>query len=347
MNIQTVSHNGLTLLNVTSLQELEAKELRNNYNFSQIHLDDYLSGQQVPKIEVYKDYTLIVLDFPFIVAAQENEENHAAADGEKNGKAAKVIAGIINKPVIIPKILFSKDEKRRIRTGHINFFVGKDYLVVLHDEKTPQVDEIFSECQKTLRKREELMASGPYYLFYRIVDSLVDYTYATMNEIVNSIDQIDLHLLGNYPALTIVEEISVTRRNLVFLKAMLSPAVNIFSDLANEKRQKLENFNVSYWFSILDHIRKINTRLESSMDLIEGISRSHESLLTAKTNEIVKVLTMFTAILLPLSFITGFYGMNVVGLPGAETFGVLGVLQILMAGIAGVMALVFKFKKWL
>ncbi|MBI2601058.1 magnesium transporter CorA family protein [Candidatus Daviesbacteria bacterium] len=349
MNIQTVTHNKLTFLNITSLRELESKELRNHYHFSQIHIDDYLSGQQVPKIELNNYYTLIVLDFPFVEQATDtlNETGqHGNGDSNGNGKG-NVIKDLITKPVIIPKILFSKDEKRRIRTGHVNFFIGKDFLVVLHDEKTPQIDGIFTDCQKTLKKREELMSPGPSYLFYRIIDVLVDSTYGIMNEIVTSIDQIDLHLLGNYSPLTIVEEISVTRRNLVFLKSMLSPASNIFSDLAHEKRKKFDDLNVSYWFSILDHIRKINTRLESSVELIEGIARSHESLLTAKTNEIVKVLTMFTAMLLPLTFITGIYGMNVVDLPGASTPGVLGLLILMMTGIAGAMALVFKIKKWL
>ena len=88
----------------------------------------------------------------------------------------------------------------------------------MHDEKSPQIDDIFVKCQKTLKNREKYLSDGPFYLFYNLVDSLVDPTFTVMNDIANSIDEIDLHLLQDYPPLKIVEEISVTRRNLVLFK---------------------------------------------------------------------------------------------------------------------------------
>lgn len=351
MNINNVSFNNFTFVDVHEPKETEIKYLRHTYNFSQIHLDDYLSGQQVPKIELSKDYVLIVLDFPFVELTEENNKvitnNHNGQKPDNNSSTEiTTISEIITNPMAIPRFLFGQSKEKRLKTGHINFFIGKDLLVILHDEKTPQVDKIFNDCRSGLRSREKYLSNGSFYLFYLIVDQLVDSTYNIMGEITSSVDNIDLHLLQNYSPIRIVEEISATRRNLVFFKSMLSPALGIFAELHSDKYKEFGSFEEASWSSISDHLRKIISRLEGSNQLLDGIARSHESLLTAKTNEIVKVLTMFTAIMLPLTLLTGIYGMNIGELPGAQTQGILLFLSLIMTGIAASMIIVFRIRRW-
>ncbi|MBI2019469.1 magnesium transporter CorA family protein [Candidatus Daviesbacteria bacterium] len=352
MNINTVTLNKFSFIDVHDLKETEIKYLRKTYNFSQIHLDDYVSGQQVPKIEAFKDYILIVLDFPFVESSDETGNGNHTKPPEPNTQApnnngvSSTITGIITSPLNIPKFLFAHAKEKRLRTGHINFFIGKDFLVVLHDEKTPEIDKIFESCQSSLKVRETYLVNGPFHLFYLIVDTLVDSTFGIMKEVAASIDDINLHLLQNYSPLRIVEEISATRRNLVLFKSILSPALDIFKELRSDKYKEFGEFDIASYSSLSDHIKKILYRLEGSSELLDGIARSHESLLTAKTNETIKVLTMFTAILLPLTLLTGIYGMNVVGLPGAETEGILTLLSLIMAIIAVSMILAFKIRRW-
>jgi len=342
MNINSITYKGLSFVDVHAPGEQEIGHLCKMYGFSPIHLEDYLSGQQVPKIESIDDYTLIVFDIPY-VGVDGNGKNRGNG---KTGGVTSTFADIITKPLTLPLLLFAHAEKKRIRIGHVNFFIGKDFVVVLHDEKSPQIDDVFVKCQKTLKNREKYLSEGPFYLFYNLVDCLVDPTFVVMNDIANSIDEIDLHLLQDYPPLKIVEEISVTRRNLVLFKTMIAPAVPIFSELHKERYRAIGDFDVEWWTSIADHLRKIIWRLDGSSELLEGIGRSHESLLTARTNEIVKVLTMFTAIMLPLTFVTGLYGMNISGLPAADRPEVLHVLSFVMVGIAVSMGVVFKIRRW-
>ncbi|MBI2334978.1 magnesium transporter CorA family protein [Candidatus Daviesbacteria bacterium] len=347
MNINTVTFNKFSFVEVHELGVTEIKYLRKTYGFSQLHFEDYQNRQQVPKIESFKDYILIVLDFPF-VEAPENTDNKKPvnSNGSASEAVATAITDIISKPLVIPKLLFAHAKEKRLITGHVNFFIGKDFLVILHDEKEPQIDKIFESCRSSLKNREKYLVNGPFYLFYLLVDTLVDSTFNIMREITTSIDEIDLHLLQNYPPLRIVEEISATRRNLVLFKSMLSPALNVFSELHNPKYREFGNFDTTYWSSLSDHFRKILYRIEGGSQLLDGIARSHESLLTAKTNEIVKVLTMFTAIMLPLTLLTGVYGMNVAGLPGAEISGILIVLSLIMVIIAASMFLFFRIRRW-
>lgn len=352
MNINTVTFNNFSFIDVHDLKETEIKYLRKTYNFSQIHLDDYASGQQIPKIETFKDYTLIVLDFPFVESPDEGGNNNQPkppgpdTQPQTNNTVSSTITGIITSPLNIPKFLFAHAKEKRLRTGHVNFFIGKDFLVVLHDEKTTQIDKIFESCQGSLKAREMYLINGPFHLLYLIVNTLIDSTFHVMKEVATSIDDINLHLLQNYSPLRIVEEISATRRNLVLFKSILSPALDIFKELRSDKYKEFGEFDSVSYSSLSDHIRKILYRLEGSSELLDGIARSHESLLTAKTNETIKVLTMFTAILLPLTLLTGIYGMNVMGLPGAETKGTLTVLSLIMTIIAVSMILAFKIRRW-
>lgn len=367
MNIRSVKHEDLTFLVVSELGELEAKHLRFEYDFNQLDLEDFQNRQQVPKIEINEKYKLIILDFPAVRASKSEEKS-------QNGQSQEAVLPVPGKPgdapsekpaepnqegAIIPSITTvvtapvklaipdRASKMKRILTAHVNFFLGKDYLVVLHDKKTPLIDEILNECQSTLKSREEMMGKGSEYLFYRIVDLLVDSLYGPMHQIVGMIDQIDKQIVDDENVSTIVEDISTTRRNIVVFQAMLKPAISIFQDLSQGKYPEMSHEMRYYYRNVQDHIQKVKYRMDSGRELLEGIARSHESLLTARTNEIVKILTIFTAVMLPLTLLASIYGMNITGLPYAEDTHAFRDIVITMAGLAVIMMIIFKLRKWL
>lgn len=348
MNIHTVSFNNLTFLNINDLQELELKHLRQEYNFNHHHLDDFVNKDLVPKIEVTDEYTVIVLDFPYSDDPNGKEKKAEEKHEEKTKEEKKSPLSHVPTPSVpLPHFTLGQLKKKRLRVGHVMFFIGKDYLVVLHDERTPLINSIFEECQSTLKKREDLMGNGSQQLFYRIVDLLVDESILVANDISKTIDMIDKHLLEGSNAEKIVEDISITRRNIVVFQTMIKPALTIFSEIENGKYETLNRALAVSWGNIRDHLQRIWYRLEDNRELIEGIATSHESLLTARTNEIVKVLTMFTAVLLPLTLVASIYGMNIVGLPYAQQQDALIIVGLIMLILALGMILIFKIKNWL
>lgn len=367
MNIQSVKHNDMSFLVVSELGDLETKQLRTDYEFRAFDLEDFQNRQQVPKIEINEKYKLIVLDFPAVKASKseeksqngetqeavlpvpkKTEENTEVKKNEENQENAIIpsIATVVTAPVKLA-IPDHASKMKRILTSHVNFFLGKDYLVVLHDKRTPLIDEILAECQATLHKREEMMGKGPEYLFYRIVDLLVDSLYGPMNEVVRMIDQIDKQIVNDEHVPSVVEDISTTRRNIVVFQSMLKPAITIFQDLAQGKYPEMSQ-NMNYYYrNIQDHIQKVKYRMDSSRELLEGIARSHESLITARTNEIVKILTVFTAVILPLTLLASVYGMNITGLPYAEDPHAFRDITVAMAVMAIIMIVIFKLRRWL
>lgn len=337
MKIPKVTHNGLTFINIGKPDKEEIHYLHKHFGFTILTLEDFLYKTQIPKIETYDEYTLVVMDFPYFESASKKGST-------KRHPVLASVSSVIPESIPFPR--FTRTIRRkRMAIGEVDFFIGKDYVVVLHDEKTPQIDDLFDMCQVTSTVRDDLMSKGPSYLFYRIADMLVDSSIAVVNDISSRIDSIDRDLLEKR-SVTVVENISVTRRDLVVFETMIKPALPLFADLERGRYPKLNGEMTMYWSNILDHLQKIWDRLSDNRELIEGIASSYESLLSVRNNEIVKVLTMFTAILLPLTLLASLYGMNI-SLPLGHhpaAFWYLGGTMITMA--VG-MVILFKYQEWL
>ena len=344
MNIQTVKFNDLSFIDVTNPGDLELKYLKNNFGFDSLHLDDYIHKNQIPKIEIFKNYSLLVFDFPYFAGSQlSNLPNQQHQDNDKSS-FVKLFDSTKN---AIPTVTFSHPErKKRILSSQIDLFIGKDYLVILHDGSLAPINDIFVHAQKTLRNRQELLSEGPIFLAYRIIDALVDSCFPVMNGLSSTIDRIDKELEVTQTSTTI-EDISLTRRNIVVFQTMIKPVIPLFRQLEEGKYKELNGPMQPFWSNILDHLQKIWDRLEDSKELIEGISESNESILSYRSNEIVKFLTVITAVAFPFVIVNNLYSMNVVGLPFATYHGIVWILfgLIFVAGID--VLLYFKHRKWI
>lgn len=338
MNIPTVTHNGLSFINLNKPTDADVRFLNKNFGFSMLNLEDYLYKTQIPKIELYKDYSLLVLDMPYIQQSPKTRKEKA-----------------ISKPFFIPNAISNRislpsfpkaARKKRISVGEVDFFIGKDYVVVLHDDTTPQIDELFEMSKITSKHREELMGKGPVYLLYRIIDILVDSSFSYIEDITTTIDAIDRQIEDSRSA-SVIEDISMTRRNIVVFETMIKPALPIFSDLEKGRYKELNGEMMPYWSNILDHLQKIWERLEDNKELIQGISSSHESILSNRSNELVKFFTVLTAMSFPFVIVNNLYSMNVKGLPYANSPWIVWVLFLLiLAGGLSVIAY-FKYRDWL
>ncbi|MBI1982411.1 MAG: magnesium transporter CorA family protein [Candidatus Levybacteria bacterium] len=346
MNIQTVNFKDLSFINVTNPGDLELKYLRKNFDFDTLHLEDYLHKTQVPKIETFKNYSLIVLDLPYINPGTSQNGSESQEIGSQKSSIRRILdlpqATLSSVPLpAFPQL----EKKRRILSAQMDLFVGKNYVVVLHDGTLAPINDIFARCQKTLRNREEFMSEGPVFLAYRIIDALVDACFPLINELSTIIDRVDKDL-ETKPSDKTLEDISTTRRNIVVFRTTVKTIIPLFRQLEEGKHNQLNGRMQSFWGNILDHAQKVWERLEDSQELIEGISESNESYLTSKTNEIIKVLTIFSAIILPLNLLASIYGMNIKGLPFAEETSSLELIIFTMILTSILMFVVFKIRRW-
>jgi magnesium transporter len=169
-----------------------------------------------------------------------------------------------------------------------------------------------------------------------------------MTKMTNEIDYLDNNF-HRMKASAIIERISTLRRNIIFLQTALRPQRGIFSIFENQlaDQEKLE-LDV-YWGDIGDYLGKLIDTAEDSQELIEGLYSSIDTLLTFRTNNIMKTLTLFSVIMMPLSLITGFFGMNI-KLPFQEwlpqSFAAVGVISTIMIVIAVAMIIYFRVRKF-
>ncbi|MBI4089571.1 MAG: magnesium transporter CorA family protein [Candidatus Levybacteria bacterium] len=324
MNVQSVTFQGLSFVNISKPTDFEIKFLKNTYYFNSLNLEDYMHKAQIPKIENHRRYDLIILRFPLF---SENSIQNAHQYG--------VYLPTFRSPV----------KKRRLVSSYVNFFISKEYVVVLHDGDLSPINNIFSLCQKTIHARTDYMSKGTVFLAYKIIDALADNCFPVINEITSTIDRIDKELEEKQDQKTL-ENISTTRRNLVVFHTMLKPVLSIFKELEKGKHERLNSSMLPFWSNVLDHLQKIMDRLEDNQELIEGISSSNESFLMTRTNVIIKVLTIITVFIMPLNLLAGMYGMNIVGLPFAQHPSAFLIMVAVMISLAIPLLIIFKIKRW-
>ena len=325
MNVQSVNFQGLFFVNVAKPTDFEIKFLKNTYDFNPLSLEDYLTKTQIPKIENHGKYDLMVLRFP-IFSEDAPQTSHQY--------------GILSLPVVN-----SGPRKRRLTSSYVDLFISDEYVVVLHDGILPQIDRIFNLCQKSLHNRAEYMSKGSAFLVYKIIDALVDDCFPSINEITSTIDRIDKELEEKQTQKTL-EDISLTRRNLVVFHTMIKPTLPLFNELVEGKHKELNGPMQPYWGNILGHLEKIWDRVEDNRELIEGISISNESLLSSRNNEIVKFLTVITSIVFPFAVVNNLYSMNV-PLPDAKDPNIVWILFAIIFLAAIIIVSYFRRKKWL
>ncbi|HRY98396.1 MAG TPA: CorA family divalent cation transporter, partial [Bacteroidales bacterium] len=143
-----------------------------------------------------------------------------------------------------------------------------------------------------------------------------------------------------------IERISVTRKNIILLNTIFKPQLRLFHKFESGEIEGYASNMEEYWGDILDYYQKGWDMTEDYAELIEGLSKTFDSLQTNRINEIIKVLTLVSSILLPLTFITGLYGMNV-GLPLQDDPHSFWVVVAAMGSIVAVMVWYFKRKHWM
>lgn len=305
MPVKTISGKKYKWFNVSRPTNSHLEFLQKNFPFHPLNLEDYQTKTQSPKLDLYRHYTLIVLDLPYFGPGEE-----------------------------------------KILVGEVDFFLGPDYLVTLNEENLPPLEEVFKRCQENEKYRQRNFGDNPAFLFYRLVDLLIDACFPVLDKISASIEKIDQEILGLGGKNTLAQ-ISLQRRNIVFFQTMVKPTLPIFERLEKGAVPRLNEKMVNYWGNLLDHLQKIWERLEDQRELIEGLAATYESLLSFRTNEIIKILTIFSAFMLPLTLLASIYGMNITGLPLAQHPLSLALISLLMLFIAGGMFSFFKLKRWL
>ena len=233
----------------------------------------------------------------------------------------------------------------RILKEEINIFFGRDFLVTVRDGKSPSVDRLWRGLHTSKRRKEEYFGRGAGFLLYRLMRDLFAESFPLVEEIMRELRRIEESLFGSEGQHNVLQAILMLRRNIITMRSILYPQRAIVAHLEH-KRQFIAEDLALYFDDILDAIERQWALLDTAKEMSEALQATHESWLTQKTNTIIRILTGFTVITLPLLIVPGIYGMNVT-LPFQMHPLVFVLLMLGMVAATVVLLWYFIVKKWL
>lgn len=233
----------------------------------------------------------------------------------------------------------------KMTVSEMDIFLGKDFIVTSGDGELKPVKLLFDEFQKNPEKLQELIKNGPGMLLYEIIDHLFDYCFPIIDKISERLHSTG-DILFDGKSSKVVTDLAKLNQEIIMLRRIIGPEKAVIKDLDEKIKPFLVNVSELYFDDIIDAVEKIWYILENLKEVSESLQRTYDSFITFRLNEIMRVLTVFSAIMLPLTVITGFYGMNVQGLPIANDNYASELIAFSMFVISGSMLYFFYKKKF-
>ncbi|MFA6023701.1 MAG: magnesium transporter CorA family protein [Candidatus Gracilibacteria bacterium] len=246
---------------------------------------------------------------------------------------------------IILHIPYFDKRKQRIVSEEVDIFIKANLLITVHWGGLKPLNDFYALTEKSLTERKKVMGHSSGYLMYEIVDHLFAGLFPLLDNIesnVNSLEQ-EAFLGGQKDML---KEILNTKKNIIGFRRVMAPLRTVVAQIEHKNKKFLPDSLEVYFDDVLDKVEKIWSNLENLKELVESLQDTNESLISHTTNNVIKTLTVFSVVMLPLNLLAGMYGMNV-HLPYAQHPLIFFVLAGGMLFILFVMLVFFRFKRWI
>jgi magnesium transporter len=192
----------------------------------------------------------------------------------------------------------------------LHAFLGDRMLVTVHQGEIPALDQVWLR----LASEPALLARGVDFAYYLVADRMVDANFPILDLIADELDEIEDEVLAS-PDREDLHRIFALKRHLVEMRKVLSPQRDAFGLLAKRGDPRVGERTAVYLRDVYDHLVRINESIEANRDLLGNALDAYLSAVGQRTNEIMKYLTIMSAVFLPLAFVVGFFGQNFDDLP--------------------------------
>jgi magnesium transporter len=233
-------------------------------------------------------------------------------------------------------------QQGKIEYEQISFVLGKDYLLTFQEK----AGDSFGSIRERIKQNSGRVRSrNADYLLYRLIDIIVENYYTVFDEVGGQIEKIEEDI---YKKPTNQEFLKIQRikKELIYLRKALYPLRDALSKVAKDESGFIDQGTTRYFDDVYDHLVHLIDSLDTYKDLTSGLLDIHINTMNTRMNEVMKVLTMFSTIFMPLTFIVGIYGMNFEFMPELHTFWGYPTVMIIMAITVFGMIRYFKYKKW-
>jgi magnesium transporter len=233
----------------------------------------------------------------------------------------------------------------RLNTGELDIFVGADFLITMPNVPLQPVEYLFERCRTNEQARDELFSKGPGYLLYKIVDSSFDYCFPMLRKIGNKLDRLETELFEGRSE-DIVRDLSNVKQEIINFRKIIRPQRPVLRDLERTKQRYIAEDMEVYFDDIIDASERIWDMLENYKEVVEALEDTNESLISHRVNDILRVLTAISVVVLPLTLIASIFGMNV-AVPGEGSIHAFWIIVGTMVALLGGMLGYFRYRRWL
>jgi magnesium transporter len=286
-------------------------------------VEDALTGHQRPKIEEYDGFFFLVF-----YALTQGSARPDSADGATPTAGASALV----------------DGDGSVKTQELRVFVGKRYLITVHDDQIPALDEAEQRWKRNAQQAE--WGSG--ILLYSLLDSIVDQYFPILDALVERAEDLDERIFASRRReRSFTYELLALKRTFLELRRVISPERDVLNVLTNRDSPVFNEHTLVYFRDVYDHIARVSDTLDLYRDQLTSTMDASLAIASNDLNVVMRTLTSVTIILMSASLIAGIYGMNFVNIPELHWgFGYFYALA-LMAAVSLALWYYFRRVHWL
>jgi magnesium transporter len=235
----------------------------------------------------------------------------------------------------------------RLDAAELNVFIGNGFVVTLPNVRLKPIGRLFSQLETNQERREQYFAKGSGYVLYEILSELFDYCFPILDKIGFKLDRLAEAIFTERRSEEVVRDISDVKQEIVAFRKVIKPERSTLRLLERSRTLYLTEDLEVYFDDIVDKAERIWDQLDNYKEVVEALETTNESVIAHKQNDILRVLTIFSVVLLPLTLMSGIYGMNFQHIPFSSDYHGFVTMVGIMLGLAISMLGFFRWKRWI
>jgi magnesium transporter len=233
---------------------------------------------------------------------------------------------------------------QRLNAGELDVFLGPDYLVTLPTVELLPVTRLYQRCSDDMELRESLFGKGSGYLLYHVLDDLFDYCFPILDKIGHKLDRIEDDI-DEARFEEIVQDISKAKQEIISYRKIVKPQRPTLRVLERHVERFLPEDLELYFDDLVDASERIWDLLDNYKEVVEALEATNEAAIAHRQNDVLRVLTVFSVLVLPLTLIASLFGMNV-AFPGHGTAAAFWVIVGVLVAVFAALFAFFRVKRF-
>lgn len=204
-------------------------------------------------------------------------------------------------------MLSFNDKESSVETEQVSIILGKNFVISFQEDATR---DVFNSLREKIKlSNSKVRQSGADFLFYTLIDLIVDHYYVVMEKLADRIEQLEEDIIRNANKRSLAK-INMLRKEMILLKRSIAPVRELLSGILRSESELIEERTEKYFKDVYDHIIQANDLAENYRDMMMNLQDLYMSNVNLKLNEVMKVMAIVTCLLAPATVIGGIFGMN-------------------------------------